>query len=86
MKNYYIDRYITLYNKNEIIETQKADRVQVPDEITGRAMLLSKQPQAIENKNGFSMYECYIMVIKNDDRQYKRLVNEITPQGIIINV
>lgn len=86
MKNYYIDRYIMLYNKGKLIETQKADRWQTPSEQAGRLFVANKEPQAIENKNGLSMYESYIMVIKNENGQYKRIINEITPQGIIKNV
>lgn len=86
MKNYYIERYITLYNKGEIVETQKAEKIQVPDEITGRALLLAKKPNAVINDKGFSIYEGFVMVIKDEERHYKRLINEITPQGTINNL
>lgn len=86
MKNYYIDRYINLYDRGQLIQTQRAERFQTPSEQAGVQFLQSKTPQHIDNKNGLSMYECYIMVIKNEGGQYKRLINEITPQGIIKNV
>lgn len=86
MKNYYIERYINLYDKGQLIQTQKADKWQTPSEQAGILFLKSKTPKAIYNKNGFSMYECFIMVLKNEGGHYKRLINEITPQGIIKNV
>lgn len=83
MKNYYIDRYIKLYNKNKLIQTERADRVQVQDEATGRALLMNKTPQAVENSNGLAMYESFIMITKNGDGQFKRYINEATPAGNI---
>lgn len=86
MKNYYIERYINLYDKGQLIQTQKADRWQTPSEQAGKDFINNQTPKAIENKSGLSMYECFIMVTKNEGGQYKRLINEITPQGTIKNV
>ena len=86
MKNYYIDKFIMLYNKNELIQTQKVTRYQVPTEEAGRRFIAAQVPNAIENKNGFAMYESFVMVTKNENGQYKRIVKEITPQGMICNV
>lgn len=83
MKNYYIDRYIKLYNKNKLIQTERADRVQVQDEATGRTLLMNKTPHAVENGNGLAMYESFIMITKNADGQFKRYINEATPTGSI---
>ena len=83
MKNYYIDRYIKLYNKNKLIQTEKADRIQVQDETTGRTLLMNKTPHAVENSNGLAMYESFIMITKNSDGQFKRYINEATPAGAI---
>lgn len=86
MKNYYIDKYVMLYDKGQLIQTQRANRWQVPNEETGRAFVAGQQPKAIINKQGFSMYESFIMVIKNEEGHYKRIINESTPGGIIKNV
>lgn len=86
MKNYYIDRYIMLYNKGKLIQTEKADRWQTPDENSGIQFIASQNPRYIENKNGFSMYESFIMVTKNEGGQYKRIIKEATPDGMISNV
>lgn len=86
MKNYYIDRYVMLYNKGKLIQTEKADRWQTPDENSGIQFIASQEPAAIENKNGFSMYESFVMVIKNDGGHYKRIIKEATPDGMISNV
>lgn len=86
MKNYYIDRFIMLYDKGQLIQTQKADRWQTPSEQAGRLFVANKEPQAIENKNGLSMYESYVMVTKNEGGQYKRIIKEATPDGMISNV
>lgn len=85
MKNYYIDRFITIYNKGQLQETQKAERWQVLSEEMGRAFIAAKQPRAIENKNGLSVYESFSMVIK-EEGHYKRIIKEITPNGVIENV
>lgn len=86
MKNYYIDRYIMLYNKGKLIQTEKAERWQTPSESAGIQFIASQNPRVIENKNGFSMYESFVMVTKNEGGHYKRIVKESTPQGMICNV
>lgn len=85
MKNYYIDRFLTVYNNGVFIDTQKVDRVQVMDAASGAQYIRSKTPQAITSKHGWSIYESYVMTVKTESN-YKRFIKAITPDGIICNV
>lgn len=84
MKNYFIDKYLTIYNKNKLQEIQHVQRFKVPDLDSALNFIKSSAVNYVENKRGFSAYESYKILIKEDHNNYKVYYKEVKENGEII--
>lgn len=84
MKNYFIDKYLTIYNKNKLQEIQHVQRYKVANLADALNFIKSTQINYVENKKGFSAYESYKILVKEDNNNYKIYYKEIKENGEII--
>lgn len=84
MKNYFIDKYLTIYNGKQFQEIQHVQRWRVPDEESAKNFIKAATVHFVENPRGFSAYESYKILIKIKNDNYKVFYKEATQNGEII--
>jgi len=81
MKNYFIDKYLTIYNKKQLQDVQHVQRWKVSDLESGKMFIKAAPCNYVENGRGFSAYESYKMLVKESADNYKIFYKEITNGG-----
>lgn len=83
MKNYFIDKYLTIYEKKQFKDTQHVQRWKVSDLDSGKTFLKAVKCNYVENDRGLSAYESYKMLVKESADHYKIFYKEATKDGVI---
>lgn len=83
MKNYFIDKYTTIYNKKQFQEMQHVNRWKVPDKESAIMFIKAAQVHCVENPRGLSVYESYKCLVKETSSDYKIYYKQITEGGEI---